>query len=173
MKYSFYIILVFMFMIQKIHAGERYHILEFTTSDPKIVERCVDFAKIKKLKVGYVVETVDSLSRCTKLAFFLNKNKYFRAIDLPSIVEYAWTDSSLIETLCESDGTLFASDQMIRPNKVEYLLNGSQIIKVNNYFNGKLVKSNTSLSLLSIDDIFFLMYSGCAKKYNKKYRVKF
>jgi hypothetical protein len=146
--------------------------LEFTTSEPIITERCANPEKIEKLSCGYVKETIDSIDRCIQLEFYRTKNMYFEAVDLPSMVKFVWTDSSLIEILQGADGLLFSTEQMIRPNMIEYILSDSLILKKKEFFNGNLTSSKEYADR-TINDIYFLMYSGCKIKYSKKYRMKF
>jgi hypothetical protein len=154
---------------------ERYHILELTASDPRIAERCVELSKIQELNCRYVKETLDSLSRCIKLEFYETKGVFLRyLIYLPSIVEYMWTDSSLIEKLYSDDGKLLTADGgMVRPNKIEYLLSDFNITKIKNSFNEELINIETCKDCSIDNTVFFLMYSGCNEKFSEKYKMRF
>ena len=151
----------------------RYHILKFTASDPMIIERCVDLYKIEELKYPFVKETLDSLSRCIKLEFFEKPGTYYSSVFIPSIVEFIWTDSSLIEKQYEEDGQFFQYEDIHFANKVVYLLKDSVIIKIKEFHNDKLIRTKICNDCKIDNYVFFLMYSGCNKKYNKKYRMRF
>ncbi len=58
-----------------------------------------------------------------------------------NIIKYSWTDSSLNQTLYQSDGQLFSKESMVRPNKREYILRKSKVSKIKNYYNDILVDS--------------------------------
>jgi hypothetical protein len=153
--------------------NHHFHILDFTTSDPIIAKRCVIYDTIIKLNKGYVNETYDNLGRCTSLEFYEKPNIYYETADFPSKVKYVWTDSSFIQTLYHSDGQLFSKDYLIRPNKVEYILINSKVIRIKDYFNDKLIDiENCNHPRIEEADLF-MMYSGCEIKYNSNYRVKF
>jgi len=151
----------------------RYHELKFTTSDPIISNRCICIDSIDIKNNGFVKETYDSKGRCIKLEFFEKLNTPYLAVDFPSIVQYCWTDSSLIQTLHQANGELFSEEQVIRPNKIEYILSNSKVTKKKTYHNNELI-DETNISLIEIEEAdFFMMYSGCETKYNSNYRIKF
>lgn len=169
-------ILIIFFLLgifQQALSQDRYHLLNFTSSEPIIKKRCIDFSKIASSAVGFVKETADSLNRCIKLEFYNQKGVLFTAVDLPSIVEYTWTDSSVIETLYEDFEKVFSPIDFVRPNKVEYLLKDSLIVKEKEYYNDKLVDSSTPQKRSNFFNSFFMMYSGCKPKLNEEYRLKF
>jgi hypothetical protein len=175
MKKLFILFMLVCALVQSTLSKDKYHILEFTASEPIIKERCVDYQTIKNKNQGYVKESLDSLNRCIKLEFFKKPNVYFSAIDLPSIIEYNWTDSSVIEILYRKNYKLLAMEgNMIRPNKIEYMMCNKNIKNIKEFFNDTFLKSKTIKSEFRLEDAtFFLMYSGCEKKYNKKYRTRF
>lgn len=151
----------------------RYHELKFTTSDPIITKRCVCIDSIDVPNKGFVRETYDNKGRCIKLEFFEKLNTPYLAVDFPSTVQYYWTDSSLIQTLHQANGELFSKEQIIRPNKIEYVLCNSDVAKTKTYHNDKIIDEiNTDLIKIEEAD-FFMMYSGCQIKYNSNYRMKF
>ena len=167
---------IFVIMLfQIIFSQERYHILKFSETEPIIEKRCVPFIDIKKNDYGYLEETIDSCDRCIRLEFFVKPDAYFTAIDLPSIVEYTWTDSSVIEFLYDDRKELLSVDgKFIRPNKIEYIINKYGVTKIKKYFNDKFINSSIIVDGCSLDEAtFFLMYSGCNVKYNKKYKIRF
>jgi hypothetical protein len=169
----FVLICLFTLQIANGTTNHHFHLLEFTTSDPRITRRCVSYDTIIKLNIGFVKETIDDFGRCTYLEFFEKPNVYFEAVDLPSKVKYNWTDTSLIQTLYNSDGKLFSEDYMIRPNKTEYILKDSKVIRIKDYFNDKLINIKNCYYIKIEEADFFMMYSGCEIKYNSNYRVKF
>jgi hypothetical protein len=150
----------------------RYHELEFTTSDPIISKRCADMKNHDYTQSGFVKETYDSFGRCLKLEFF-QKAKPYEAVDFPSMLKYVWTDSCLTQTLCNWDGELFSKEEMVMPNKIEYILRKSKVVMSKNYFNNRLIDT-TNYNFVKIEDAdYFMMYSGCEIKYNSNYRIKF
>jgi len=151
----------------------RYHELRFTSSDPIITKRCICFDSLNIVNNGFVKETFDNEDRCMRLDFFVQENAYYQAVDFPSIIKYSWTDSSLIQTLYQSDGLLFSTKSMVRPNKREYILCKLRVSKIKNYFNDILVDSVICKSIKIEEADFFMMYSGCQKKYNGNYRIEF
>lgn len=98
-------------------SSTRYHELNFTTSDPIITKRCISVENRNELAGGYVKETVNKDGRCIKLEFYETKGVYYKSVDFPSIIKYCWTDSSLIQTLYQSEGDLFSKEYMVRPKK--------------------------------------------------------
>jgi hypothetical protein len=164
---------LFFFMIPPKTPKIRFHQLEFTTSDPKITRRCISYDTIVKLNKGFVKETYDDLGRCMKLELFEKVKTYYETADFPSTIKYIWTDTSFIQTLHHSDGQLFSKDFMIRPNKTEYILKDSKVIRIKDYFNDKLIDKNDCDYTKMEEADFFMMYSGCEIKYNSNYRVKF
>jgi hypothetical protein len=171
--FKFVLICLFTLQITAGATNYRFHILEFTTSDPRITLRCVSYDTVIKLNKGFVKETIDDLGRCIELDFFEKPSIYFEAVDLPSIIKYNWTDTTIIQTLYNSDGQLFSEDSMIRPNKKEYLLKDSKVTGIKEYFNDKLLNTKKCNSTKIEEADFFMMYSGCEIKYNSDYQVKF
>ena len=153
--------------------SERFHVLEFTSSDPKIKERCVELKKIEERQCGYVKETDDDRGRCIRLEFYQVGGKYFEAVDLPSQVTFVWTDSSLIETLLGSDGRLFSPVEMVRPNSVEYILHGNTVRKVKEFYDGNFVRVDPLTNVSIQEAVLSLMYSGCHVKVNKRHNWRF
>jgi hypothetical protein len=151
----------------------RYHELVFTTSDPEIIRRCVDIREIDTINNGFVRETYDSDGRCRKLEFFEKSKKPYESTDFPSVIQYVWTDSSLIETLYQRDGKLFSEEEYILPNRSEYIICKSKVIKMKDFFDDELVNT-TYFNHVNIEEAdLFMMYSGCEIKYNSHYKVKF
>ncbi len=153
----------------------RYHTLDIKGNEPVITNRCVTIESIKESNTGFVKETIDCLGRCVRLDFYKNQQEYFTAVDLPSIVTYQWTDSSVIECLLNDNEELLNVDgNMVRPNKTEYILTGSKVEQVKEFYNEKFLKAKKLDFSCTLDEAsFFMIYSGCEIKINKKYRLKF
>lgn len=151
----------------------RYHQLAFSSSDPYIIQRCISLDSINSSSEGYVIETIDDIGRCVSLKFFNSNNTYYQSSYFPSIIKYHWTSNGVIQTLHHSNGELFSKDVMIRPNKIEFVLCNSNVIRTKAYFNDQVTKvvEHQNQKLEDVD--FFMMYSGCEIKYNKKYRMSF
>ena len=152
-----------------------YHTADYSGSEPIIIQRCVSFNDISKQKIGYIKETTDKKGRCIKLEFFINNQKLYSAVDMPSIVEYKWTDSCVVEELLDANGDFLSVDgNMIRPNRIEYFLCNSKVFKKKEYFGYEFLREIKYEKPISFYELtFFMMYHGCEKKYNQKYRLKF
>jgi hypothetical protein len=141
-----------------------YHSLQLTASDPYILDRCVDLSIIRQRKLAFVKETVDSLSRCTRLEFFVAEGVVYEGVAFAPVVEFSWSDSCLVEKHLTKSGKLFAPGKELGPNKLEYGLSNGRVVNVKSYYNGKRIQSKSKTNCPLAECVFLLMYSGCTKK---------
>jgi len=152
-----------------------YHLADFSDPEPIIIKRCVKISEIRKSKSDFIKEDRDILQRCKRIEFYERENVLWGSVDMPSIITYTWTDSSIIELLFGSDHELLSQDgYMIRPNKIEYMTKDTLVLKRKEFFNNKFLMEARCTVPISLEKAsFFLMYSGCSIKYNEKYRLQF
>jgi hypothetical protein len=145
----------------------RYHTLEFTASGPVISQRCVGYNEIRAHRIGFVRETVDKFQRCVKLEFFDEAGMPLREVDFPPVVTFAYTDSSMVETLLEKSGELFSKEQFVRPNSIEYVIIDSSAIRIRSKYNSKRVGTSIQDSTTAEFESDFLIFSGCTRRTNR------
>jgi len=152
-----------------------YHLADYSGPEPIIKLRCIEVSQIKNTESGYIKEYRDTLNRCTKIEFYEDENLLWSSIDMPSIVTYTWTDSSVIESLFGVDHNLLTYEgKLIRPNKIEYITSDSLVIKIKKYFNNSLLTTDILADKTPIEKVsFFFIYTGCSIKYNENYRLQF